>query len=137
MDSVIEVQRQTHEEIEHFEKALYTVLSKPQPTHESRLQTEHKAAQILDRIAARGTTLHNLYQDQDSRKAEIDSLSGSGKADDLSAFYARLKKVQDHYLKYPDAVIGGFELELAAFLDEPEEEHDEEYAEEDRESVFH
>ena len=136
MDSIIEVQRQTHEEIEHFEKALYTVLARPQPTHESRLQAEHKASQILDRVAARGTTLNNLYQDQDSRKLEIDSLAGSGKADDLSGFYSRLKKVQEHYVKYPDSIPGGFELELAAFVDEPEEDVDEEYVEEDRQSLY-
>ncbi|EIN10867.1 hypothetical protein PUNSTDRAFT_100714 [Punctularia strigosozonata HHB-11173 SS5] len=131
MDSIIEIQRQTHEEIEHLEKTLYNILARPQPTHESRLQVEHKASQILDRITARGTTLHNVYEDQDSRKVEIDSLSGSGNADDLSAFYDRLKKVQEHYVKYPDAVPSGFELELAAFRDEPEEEQDADSAEED------
>lgn len=136
MDSIIEQQRQTHEEIEHFERALYTVLAKAQPIHQSRLQAEHKASQILDRIASRATTLNNLYQDQDARKAEIDALTGSGKADDLTAFYARLKTVQEHYAKYPDPVAAGFDLELAAFLDEPEED-EEEYVDEDRMSAFH
>jgi hypothetical protein len=53
MDSIIELQRQNHEEIERFERALYTLLSRNQPTHESRLLNEHKASQVLDRISSR------------------------------------------------------------------------------------
>ena len=133
MDSIIEVQRQTHEEIEHFERAVYTLLSKPQPTHETRLQTEHKASQILDRVASRVVALQTAYDDQEARKAEIDSLSS--RPDDLSEFYSRLGKIQEHYAKYPESGPSGFELDLAAFLDDVVEEGaEEEYEEDDRES---
>lgn len=136
MDSSIEVQRQTHEEVERFERALYTVLSHPRPTHEAKLQAEHKAAQILDRISARVTTLNNAYQDQAVRSAEIDALSAPpNNQDDLSEFYSRLVKIQEHYNKYPDSTAGGFELELAALLDEPEQAADDDYEEEDRTSI--
>jgi splicing factor 3A subunit 3 len=134
MDSVVEVQRQTHEEIERFETALATILSYPQSTHEGRLQVEHKASQLLDRITARSTTLSSLYADEAARKAELDALSAkAGNQEDLAEFYTRLGKVQEHYNKYPDSVTGGFELELAAFLDEPEQDADEEFEIEDRE----
>lgn len=133
MDSVLEVQRQTHEEIEHFERALYTILSRPQPTHESRLQTEHKASQLLDRISSRVVTLNNLYEDQETRKAELDRLSGAGDPNNLSEFYARLGKIQEHYVKYPETIANGFELELAALMDEGMGEEDEEYEQDDRE----
>ena len=136
MDSIIEVQRQTHEEIEHLERALYTTLSKPQPTHQVRLQNEHKASQLLDRIHSRVVTLNNLYEDEETRKAEVEALSAPARQDDLSAFYARLGKIQEHHAKYPDATVGGFELELAAFLDEGEEADDEDYEQDDRRS-FH
>ncbi|KAI0375800.1 RNA splicing factor PRP9 [Pilatotrama ljubarskyi] len=131
MDSIIEVQRQTHEEIEHLERALYTILAKPQPTHQVRLQNEHKASQLLDRIHSRVVTLNNLYEDQDTRKAEIDAISASAKQDDLSAFYERLGKITEHHVKYPDTVVGGFELELAAFMDDDEELEDEEFEQDD------
>ncbi|PCH41459.1 hypothetical protein WOLCODRAFT_163111 [Wolfiporia cocos MD-104 SS10] len=132
MDSIIEVQRHTHEEIEQFERALYTILSKPQPTHESRLQVEHKASQLLDRLSSRLVTLNNIYEDQDARKAEIDSLSAlPHQQNDLSAFYSRLGKIQEHYAKYPDALVAGFDPELAALLDDPEEYADDEEYEED------
>ncbi|KAI0700746.1 hypothetical protein BC835DRAFT_1518002 [Cytidiella melzeri] len=132
MDSIIEVQRQTHEEIEHFERALYTILAKPQSTHESKLQTEHKAAQILDRISSRVVTLNNAYEDQESRKAELEFLSASSNPGDLSEFYKRLGKIQEHYAKYPEAVADSFDYELAAFLDDAQEHgYDAEYEEDD------
>lgn len=132
MDSIIEVQRQTHEEIEHLERALYTTLSKPQPTHQVRLQNEHKASQLLDRIHSRVVTLNNLYDNQDTRKNEVDFLSAPLRQDDLSSFYDRLSKIQEHHAKYPNATVGGFELELSAFLDEAEEMDDEESEQDDR-----
>ncbi|KAI9056528.1 RNA splicing factor PRP9 [Trametes sanguinea] len=131
MDSIIEVQRQTHEEVEHLERALYTILAKPQPTHQTRLQNEHKAAQLLDRIQSRVVTLNNLYEDEDTRKAEIDAISAPAQQNDLSAFYDRLAKITEHHTKYPDTTVGGFELELAAFLDDDQELEDDEYEQDD------
>jgi len=84
MDSIIEVQRQTHEEIEHFERALYQILAKPTPLHQQRVQAEHRATQILDRVSARVNALNNLYQSDDTRKQEIAAISGSSRADELS-----------------------------------------------------
>ena len=133
MDSMIEVQRQTHEEVEHFERALYQILAKPAPLHQQKVQAEHKASQILDRIAARVNTLNNLYQSDDTRKQEITAISGPSKADDLSEFYSRLGKIQEHHTKYPDGIVDGFELELLALTEDPAvEEGDEDYVEEDR-----
>ena len=133
MDSIIEVQRQTHEEIEHFERALYQILAKPAQSHQQKVQTEHRASQILDRISARVNTLHNLYQNDDTRRQEIEAISGSSKADDLSVFYSGLGKIQEHHAKYPDGIVDGFELELLALSEDPAaEEGDEDYMEEDR-----
>ena len=136
MDSIIEVQRQTHEEIEHLERALYTILAKPQTTHQTRLQNEHKASQLLDRIHSRVVTLSNLYEDQDTRKAEIEAISAPVQQNDLSAFYERLGKITEHHTKYPDSTVGGFELELAAFLDEDQEAEDEEFEQDDRACIY-
>lgn len=136
MESIIEVQRQTHEEIERFERALATVLSKTQPTQQEKLANEHKASQILDRISSRVTTLHNLYQDEVSRKEEIDSISGA-RVDDLTEFYARVGKIKEYHTKYPDQVVGSFVLELAALVDhDAGEGADDEDGEEDRALLF-
>jgi splicing factor 3A subunit 3 len=134
MDSIIEIQRHTHEEIERYERALYTVLSRPQNLHQNRLQNEHKAAQILDRILSRITTLNSTYRDQDSRKLEIDAISTPSQPGDLSEFYARLGRIQEHHNKYPDAGADGVEFEIAALLDEfNPEDYDDHYVYEDRE----
>lgn len=131
MDSIIELQRQSHEEIERFEVALYTLLSRPQLTHEKTLQNEHKASQILDRITSRVDALNNLYQDEDARKAELDLLSAPSQQNDLSQFYARLVRIQEHHSKYPDAIPDGFDLEIASFLDDPNQDGDDDYEQED------
>lgn len=136
MDSIIELQRQSHEEVERFERALYTLLSRPQSTHERSLQNEHKASQMLDRISSRVSTLNNMYLDEDARKAEIESLSAPSQQNDLSEFYSRLVKIQEHHSKYPDTAPGGFDLELAALLEETNQDGgDDDYEEEDRTSV--
>ena len=136
MDSIIELQRQTHEEIERYERALYTILSRPQNVHQSRLQNEHKSSQILDRISSRNTSLDSAYQDQDARKVEINAISTPSQPGDLSEFYARLGKIQEHHNKYPNAGADGVDFEIATLLDEfnPEDyEDDDEYVYEDRE----
>ena len=137
MDSIIELQRQTHEEIERYERALYTVLSRTQNVHHARVQNDHKASQILDRIFSRNTTLNSTYQDQDARDVEIDAISTPKQPGDLSEFYARLGKIQEHHNKYPDAGADGVEFDIAALLDgfNPEDYDDDEYIYEDRESL--
>lgn len=138
MDSVLDVQRQTHEEVERFERALASVLSRSQHNHQVRLANEHKAAQLLDRITSRAMALDTLYSDTEARNTELELLSSgqdSGNAqDDLAEFYSRLTKIKDHHHKYPESVIGGFELELAALVDEPlvGGVGEDEYEEEDR-----
>ncbi|KAF9268180.1 RNA splicing factor PRP9 [Marasmius fiardii PR-910] len=129
MDSIIEVQRQTHEEIERFQRALYTLLSRNYQTHESKIQSEHKATQILDRLTTRAASLKNLYEDEDARKTEVNSLSSATEPNDLSEFYSRLAKVLEHHAKYPDSVVGALNIEIEALLAEPNQEVYEEYDE--------
>lgn len=134
MESLLELQRQTHEEIERYERALASVLSKPATNQQAKLSNEHTASKILDRITARAKTLNGLYKDEEERKKEIDVLSGS-KADDLSEFYSRLGRIREHHMKYPDLPVGGFELELATLVDADPDDYDEENDEEDRECL--
>ncbi|KAI6130346.1 hypothetical protein EDD16DRAFT_1689698 [Pisolithus croceorrhizus] len=111
MDSIIETQRQAHEEIERYEI--------------TKLQTEHKAAQVLGRLSTRVTAL--------KAQRRWTALTSPAQPSDLSEFYARLVKIQDHYNKYPDVAAGGFDLELAALLEEGNQDgvDEEEYEEED------
>jgi splicing factor 3A subunit 3 len=117
MDSIIEYQRQNHEEIERFQAALINLLATPVKSHKEDLSNQHRAAQILDRIQGRYKTLDGQYIDQKARENELELLSSSTQQDDLSQFYARLVKIKDHHRKYPDSVVDGFQLELDGILE--------------------
>lgn len=125
MDSLIELQRQSHEDIERFERALSGLLSQ-----QSSVRAHHIAADILDRTHNRINDLANTYDDTQTREHEIQLLSGSN---DLSAFYARLSRISEHHAKYPSSNPGvQFELETLLHDQDP----DDEYADEDRSSLF-
>lgn len=128
MDSLIEVQRQTHEEIERLERGLYTLLSRPSVSQQQKLTNEHHASQVLDRVLARSVNLNALYEDPD-RRSEIEALAGNT----LDEFYGRLDKLKAHHAKYPDAsATDAFEIELASLIDEPDwDDEDYDWAEED------
>ncbi|KAF8607528.1 hypothetical protein BDV93DRAFT_487253 [Ceratobasidium sp. AG-I] len=118
MDSIIEVQRNTHEEIERFDQALADILSRPQVTHRTNLIAEHKASAVLDRMHARMITLNSHYMDETGpRSQELEQLSSGGAPDDLTDFYSKLKKIKDHHHKYPDSATNGFVLELSGLLE--------------------
>lgn len=135
MDSVVEVQRQTHEELERLERALYTVLSRNLPTHEPQLKNAHIASELLSRVDSRAHTLHALYADEEARKVEIEQLGGAA-GDDLGEFYKRHGKIQDHYAKYHDAlpISDGFQMKLRELIEGGNEIGDDydDYEEEDR-----
>jgi splicing factor 3A subunit 3 len=134
MESLIELQRQSHEEIERFQRALTDLLAQQPSTHKESISQQHKAAQILDRIQARQLTLNRQYEDHHLRQLELDALSAPAHQDDLSQFYARLVKIKDHHRKYPDSVADGFELELSGIFEAGSTHVDgeEEFEQEDR-----
>ncbi|KIM29435.1 hypothetical protein M408DRAFT_328707 [Serendipita vermifera MAFF 305830] len=134
MDSIIEVQRQTHEEIERFERALSTILSKTHKTHKSHLSAEHQASDILDRIVARSVSLQKAYEDiEGARKTEVELLTvpPAEGGSDLDEFYVRLKRIQDYHARYPNQELNGIEIELANIVETVEEADNEEYEQED------
>lgn len=111
MDSVIEVQRRAHEEIERLEHAASQLLANHPKTHKERLANEHKVKEYVDRIVEKSKFLHETYQDVDgSRRNAIDTLQGSG---EYAEFYGRLKVVKEHHRKYPDEAVEPMELEFA------------------------
>lgn len=129
MDSIIEVQRQTHEDVERLQRALATVLSTSSSSQQSKLAQEYKASQLLDRLMGRIATLDSSYKDgEGARKAEIDALTPSNPADAMAGFYTRLEKIKQYHTKYPETVVGGLELELSALLedDNAEDQSDDE-----------
>ncbi|KZT62814.1 RNA splicing factor PRP9 [Calocera cornea HHB12733] len=130
MDSIIEVQRQTHEEVERFQLALSDILARPNAGHRHNLVNQHKAKDLLSRVVDRTVDLNNLYLDPESeRHKEIEILTEKvipGKQDDLTEFYSRLSRIRTYYTRYPNAAVGGIEEEVAAIVGDEEEAYDDE-----------
>lgn len=116
MDSIIEYQRQNHEEIERFQSEIINLLATPAKNNKEELSNQHRAAQILERIQGRYSTLDGQYKDTEARENEAELLASATQQDDLTQFYARLVKIKDHHRKYPDQVVDGFQLELDGIL---------------------
>ncbi|KAH8084173.1 hypothetical protein HD553DRAFT_335567 [Filobasidium floriforme] len=108
MESVIEIQRQSQEEIERYEQALADILTKPVRGARANLRNQHKALDVLNRIADRQADLSKLYDDDDGlRAAELSLLSApsSSKGDpqnDLAEFYTRLDKIKSYHARHPN-----------------------------------
>ncbi|KAH8830392.1 hypothetical protein DL96DRAFT_1495288 [Flagelloscypha sp. PMI_526] len=122
MDSILELQRQSHEDIERFEQALSGLLSQ-----QATVRAHHVAADILERTHNRIHDLANVYQNTAARDKEIQLIAGST---DLDLFYSRLAALKEHHIKYPTPA-SGVQSELDSLLRDPEQDPDFEFADED------
>ncbi|ORX36512.1 hypothetical protein BD324DRAFT_629158 [Kockovaella imperatae] len=101
MDSIIETQRQAHEEIESYEQALAEVLMQNPTTRRNITRRDRKAAEILDRIVQLRQDLVNEYEDLPGlRPTELALLSAPPAGeDDLAEFYVRFEKIKEFHHK--------------------------------------
>ncbi|KAI9006135.1 hypothetical protein BC832DRAFT_556216 [Gaertneriomyces semiglobifer] len=110
MNSILELQRRTHEELDLLEQAAVQELLAKAKAHKERLIQEHRVAKILDRMQQRGQFLLDLYSDEDGlRKKEINAITGTK---DLGEFYARLREIKEHHRKYPHAAVEPMDLDI-------------------------
>lgn len=98
MDSVIEIQRQAHEEIEILEQGIVDQYHNNCKTQKDKAFREHQVAKYLDAMTEKCGQLFILYEDVNAdRKKEIDAISGT----EFTEFYARLKAIKDNYRNNP------------------------------------
>ncbi|KAJ3176528.1 hypothetical protein HDU87_005222 [Geranomyces variabilis] len=110
MDSILELQRRAHEELERLEEAIVEERVTKPKGHKEKLLQDHRVNALLDRIQARSQYLLSLYQDADgSRKAEIDAITGTS---DFSEFYSRLKDVKDYHRRSPNVGVEPMDVEF-------------------------
>ncbi|OCF31700.1 splicing factor 3A subunit 3 [Kwoniella heveanensis BCC8398] len=103
MDSIIETQRQTHEEIERYEQALADVLGQNPTVRKNITRRDRKAAEILDRVGTLRKELVDLYEDIPGlrpRELELLSAPPAGQ-DDLAEFYTRYNKIKSFHQRNP------------------------------------
>ncbi|WVN90747.1 uncharacterized protein L203_105990 [Cryptococcus depauperatus CBS 7841] len=103
MDSIIETQRQAHEEIERYEQALADVLMQGPTATKNVIRRDRKAAEILDRVGVLRKELVGLYEDIPGlRSKELALLSAPPPGqDELSEFYARFNEIKDFHNRNP------------------------------------
>ncbi|ORY22495.1 hypothetical protein BCR39DRAFT_551420 [Naematelia encephala] len=103
MDSIIETQRQTHEEIERYEQALADVLFQTPTAQRNITRRDRKAADILKRIEELRGELIVQYEDVPGlRPRELALLSQPPPGeDDLAEFYVRFNKIKDFHRRNP------------------------------------
>ncbi|KAK0532568.1 Pre-mRNA-splicing factor sap61 [Tilletia horrida] len=102
---LVEVARQTHEEIERYEVALADLLLKPVASHKDKLRQKHQVSDVLDRITSRHQYLCAFYDPANTDRAdELNAISAQKDEDDIfSEFDARLGRIRAYHDKYPSA----------------------------------
>ncbi|WWC87900.1 uncharacterized protein L201_002800 [Kwoniella dendrophila CBS 6074] len=114
MDSIIETQRSTHEEIERYEQALAEVLIQNPTAQKNITRRDRKAAEILDRIGGLRKELIDFYEDLPGlRPKELQLLSAPPAGeDDLAEFYVRYNKIKDFHGRNPGISSRQFQNQL-------------------------
>ncbi|WRT65712.1 uncharacterized protein IL334_002660 [Kwoniella shivajii] len=103
MDSIIETQRSTHEEIERYEQALAEVLLQNPTAQKNITRRDRKAADVLGRLGGLRKELVDFYEDLPGlRPRELQLLSApQAGEDDLAEFYTRYNKIKDFHQRNP------------------------------------
>jgi len=108
--TIIEEQRQYHEELERLQEAMTAEKLHKYTTHRENINSEHSAAKLFKRMVH--CTEENLknYEDKDGiRKREMDTLGGPN---EFQEFYLRLRQIKEYHKKYPNEVAAPMVMEF-------------------------
>ncbi|KAJ2783262.1 Pre-mRNA-splicing factor sap61 [Coemansia javaensis] len=118
MDSIVEQQRQAHEDIERLEQAVADLMIQNLARHRTRLAREHKINGLLEEIQARSRLLVALDRDESGLRArEAAALASQG----FDEFYARLAAVGDYHRRNPGIEVHPPELDYVKYKNNPED----------------
>lgn len=110
MQSLIETQRSGHQRYAHLNASLVTTLASAPAanvsTHRDRLNHNHRASHLLNKVTDTAKDLSLSYDDHVARMQEIEALAGSGvKGNDVAEFYTRLATLKDWHRRHPQPAI--------------------------------
>ncbi|OMJ25267.1 Splicing factor 3A subunit 3 [Smittium culicis] len=118
MDSILERQRQIHEELERSELSAVNLNLLKLSTNRHLLGREHKLYELVERIRKQSKVLKDLYDDSTGlRRKEIEKKSEGG---GLNEFYNQLAHINNYHRKNPGQVVEPIELEFEKFSKAPE-----------------
>lgn len=110
MDTILEQQRNYHEELERTMDAMVKELLHKKSGHRESINGDHRLKNLHDRYVEAAIRLKDLYEDKDGlRKEEIAALSGPN---EFQEFYARLKQIKEFHRKHPNEVSVPMSLEF-------------------------
>ena len=118
METVVERQRRTHEELERIEQALTeeTEYHSGCPILRDQINSEHRSKMLSERFCNLSQTLYALYEDKDGMKREeVSRFSGH---EEFPEFYRRLKQIKDFHKTFPDNIEEPMSLEFTRLAEE-------------------
>ncbi|KAJ2611044.1 Pre-mRNA-splicing factor sap61 [Coemansia sp. RSA 1365] len=132
MDSIVEQQRQSHEDIERLELAVVDLMLQNLNKHKYRLIREHKINELLEQIQDRSKLLIDFENDDTGlRTSEAAAMADRN----FDEFYARLGKISEYHRRNPDLAVQPPELEYVKYKNNPEEADEKNYSNDANEQI--
>lgn len=114
-DSIIERNRQLHEEIDRTSIEAVKELCTAGRSHREKIHGEHRVMHMAERISQCSRELTEFYNDLDgSREAEIKAVSGPN---EFSEFYTRLQIIRDKHRAQHRSIVEPMRLDFASVED--------------------
>ncbi|KAJ2449614.1 Pre-mRNA-splicing factor sap61 [Coemansia sp. RSA 2336] len=117
MDSIVEQQRQAHEDVERMEQAIVDLMLQNLTKHRYRLIREQKINELLEQIQQRSQVLLDLEKAEGLGSKEAARMEERG----FDEFYDRLNDIRSYHYRNPDLVVRPPEMEFAKYKHNPEE----------------
>ncbi|CAJ0576377.1 unnamed protein product, partial [Mesorhabditis spiculigera] len=126
MDSVLETQRNLHEERERLIEAMTKETIAEKRSHKALINSQHRVRKFADRYIDATAELEKLYEDTTKeRETEIEAISGPN---EFAEFYSRLKTLKDHHKRVAEESASCHSLDfqkIMAEIADPEREEPE------------
>ena len=103
MEGILELQRRTHEIVDHLEEAVTQAMIQKPRTQKGRLMQEHYVSSLLDQIVESSHRLEVLYADADGRQADMSRITPP-EDDTFGSFYDHLKIIKDRHRRLESTI---------------------------------
>lgn len=114
MESVIEQQRNHHEERERLEETMVREMMIKKISNKDHINSEHRVKYLFNRYLDVTQDLVDSYEDKEGvRKDEINSMQGGN---EFNEFYARLRNIKEFYKKHSNEAAKPMSMEFDEFL---------------------
>lgn len=103
MEGILELQRRSHEIVDHLEEAITQAMVQQPKTQKGRLLQEHYVSSLLDQIVESSDLLESLYADSEGRQIDLDRVT-LPEGDSFGSFYDQLKSIKDRHRRLESTI---------------------------------